>query len=1009
MNRKATGIITLIAVAMILIVPLSSISSDGDETQGGRFMLDEGNGAKTWFDAAKGDTYSDVIRETLEANGHTCTISGASITVDGKTTNTVGTGSGSSSDVIKIPGSSTIKVISKWIPYEWNDGKNRWDVVADLSAPYSSSHIAIGFYPEGIVPSETPYNQSVTCMGYDAKASNSQTAIISEDGPKVNWAELGWDGVTYGSITDANTSTGMGSDGATYTGAYAQVLIAGGYAFIKYGLDNDRSGTAALVCRDIATGAVKWFFKYPRAYYETSNFIIVGDHVIVQSSSGLEGETTNSVGSIYKINWRTSSGLATPEKTLTGIPGTLTDYPAAGYDSYAGASGVTSLVYDSGAIFSLGSNGMVYCFDFDLNPVWSYHTNGRAYYSAPVVYNNLLFAGMLDGHLYILDKNLGTLKTDIEVYQADYKGDIIGSVTMPSIVESDGKYYIFCTFSDGRGMSAQLYGNALYEYDGESDVKTIVEPKDRGYGSLGRMTAVETGDFKGVYFEGNKKLFRMNLNGNISILNKDVNTSHSYLVLINGDKLAATSYTKGTALMEFDLEGNIIGKYLEDEKYQHYCMAGLTVFNGGFIYGNDSSVISIRGGFGDGSPDPIPEQGLAPWQILLIVLGALAIILTLAYVGMRYGLKWEHPWNHIVSSINNFLFGEEYSHNTLSRHRLWLVMGIGLTLTLIAAIASLCIGPTTTLGVGEMFQNLFSAIGKGGNNLTYNELMVYSARLPRTLVAIAVGVGLSVAGAMYQAIIRNPLVDPYIMGVSSGAGTAAIAVISFDFTFFGLFPAHSIYLTAFTAAVGGILAFMCTMLLATKAGGTSINYVLSGVIVGLVFSAAQTLMLTFAGNHVTGALSWLYGSFSEITWSKVWLVLIPSFAMSFAVLFWAKEFNLVLLGEDQARQMGLNVKRFNRWMLIIASVLTSICVAFVGIIGFVGLVIPHLCRMMLGGDHRLVLPTSMAFGGFLMIVADIASRMLVPGFELPVGAITTIIGVPVFAYLLIKRGKMYDG
>ena len=115
------------------------------------------------------------------------------------------------------------------------------------------------------------------------------------------------------------------------------------------------------------------------------------------------------------------------------------------------------------------------------------------------------------------------------------------------------------------------------------------------------------------------------------------------------------------------------------------------------------------------------------------------------------------------------------------------------------------------------------------------------------------------------------------------------------------------------------------------------------------------------------------------------------------------------MGEDQARQMGLNVKRFNRWMLIIASVLTSICVAFVGIIGFVGLVIPHLCRMMLGGDHRLVLPTSMAFGGFLMIVADIASRMLVPGFELPVGAITTIIGVPVFAYLLIKRGKMYDG
>ena len=107
--------------------------------------------------------------------------------------------------------------------------------------------------------------------------------------------------------------------------------------------------------------------------------------------------------------------------------------------------------------------------------------------------------------------------------------------------------------------------------------------------------------------------------------------------------------------------------------------------------------------------------------------------------------------------------------------------------------------------------------------------------------------------------------------------------------------------------------------------------------------------------------------------------------------------------------MGLNVRKFNRWMLIIASLLTAICVAFCGIIGFVGLVIPHLCRMVLGGDHRLVLPASMAFGGALMVLADLTSRMIVPGFELPVGAITTVIGVPVFAWLLIKRGKMYDG
>jgi len=266
-----------------------------------------------------------------------------------------------------------------------------------------------------------------------------------------------------------------------------------------------------------------------------------------------------------------------------------------------------------------------------------------------------------------------------------------------------------------------------------------------------------------------------------------------------------------------------------------------------------------------------------------------------------------------------------------------------------------------------------------------------------------------VAGAIYQAIIRNPLVDPYIMGVSAGAGTAAVAVIAFDFTFFGIFAPNDMYLTAFAAIAGGLIAFFATMFIAERAGGSSVNYVLAGVVVGLAFSAVQTLMLSMAGHQVTGALSWLFGSFSNISWSQVWVVLVPALFLSLVPLVWAKELNLVLLGEDQAMQMGLNVRRFNRFMLILASVLTAICVAFVGIIGFVGLVIPHLCRMILGGDHRLVLPASIVLGSALMMLADFASRTMMTGIELPVGAITTVIGVPVFAYLLVRRGKMYDG
>lgn len=324
-------------------------------------------------------------------------------------------------------------------------------------------------------------------------------------------------------------------------------------------------------------------------------------------------------------------------------------------------------------------------------------------------------------------------------------------------------------------------------------------------------------------------------------------------------------------------------------------------------------------------------------------------------------------------------------------------------------IICICVGPTVILSPGEAFSALVTALEKGGENLTYEEVMVYSSRLPRTVLALVIGMGLSIAGVIYQAIIRNPLVDPYIMGVSSGAGTAAIAVIAFDFTFFGLFSHNSLFLTAVSAMVGGVIAFAITMLLAEKSGGTSTNYVLAGVVVGMVFAAIQSIMLTTASNDVGNSLSWIYGSFANVVWEQVPVVFFPVLGMVFGSLIWAKEFNLVLLGEDQAKQMGLNVRLFNRSMLVLASVLTSLCVAFVGIIGFVGLVIPHLCRMILGGDHRLVMPVSIAFGGCLLMFADLLSRMLWSGFELPVGAITTLIGIPVFAWLLIRRGKMYDG
>lgn len=334
------------------------------------------------------------------------------------------------------------------------------------------------------------------------------------------------------------------------------------------------------------------------------------------------------------------------------------------------------------------------------------------------------------------------------------------------------------------------------------------------------------------------------------------------------------------------------------------------------------------------------------------------------------------------------------------------VMAIGTVIAVIIFFLNICIGPGKSIAPWDAMGHIVSSIQKGGNGLTVDEVFVYN-RLPRAMAAFAVGVGLSIAGCMYQAVIKNPLVDPYIMGVSSGAGTFAVAVIALGFNFFGLISANSPFLIAISALIGGLVAFFITMLIAEKSGGNAINYVLAGIVVGLAFSAIQTLVMTFGSNKISSALSWLFGSFGTITWNNIWMVFFPAIILSLIPFIWAKEFNLILLGEDQARLLGLDSRKFNRAMLIIASVITSVCVAFVGIIGFVGLVIPHLCRMVVGGDHRLVLPMSFVFGGSLMMLADFASKMLVPGLELPVGAITAVIGVPIFAYLLIKKGRMY--
>ncbi len=363
---------------------------------------------------------------------------------------------------------------------------------------------------------------------------------------------------------------------------------------------------------------------------------------------------------------------------------------------------------------------------------------------------------------------------------------------------------------------------------------------------------------------------------------------------------------------------------------------------------------------------------------------------------------------------------DDDSEISRKKRRFTAIVIFGTLMSFIAFLISISISSGGVIPVSEAVTALFSAISKAGATpeqiaadpgrwqMTTVELYIYQSRLPRTIAAIAVGAGLSIAGCMYQALIRNPLVDPYITGVSSGSGCFAVAIVALGITI-PFLPSGNLYLIPVAAIAGGLVAFGITMLVAEGSGGSPTNYILAGVITGFAFSSFQTVFLSMAKDNLSNAMWWLFGSFANITWENAWIVFIPAMGVSVIAMFWAREFNLFMMGEEQAKQLGLNVKRFKRLMMIVASVLTALCVAFCGIIGFVGLVIPHACRMALGSDHRLIMPASIVLGAMLMLFADLIARTVLSPMELPVGAITAMIGTPIFAYMLMRKGREYDG
>ncbi len=282
-----------------------------------------------------------------------------------------------------------------------------------------------------------------------------------------------------------------------------------------------------------------------------------------------------------------------------------------------------------------------------------------------------------------------------------------------------------------------------------------------------------------------------------------------------------------------------------------------------------------------------------------------------------------------------------------------------------------------------------------------DEVVVLSLRLPRILAALMAGGALAVAGVGFQALTRNPLAEPSVLGVSSGAAFGVVLAQVFGLRA-GLLEAMG--LTAF-AFGGALVAGLAVYLIASRAGGLPVHtLLLAGVIVGIFFSAAITVLISIVDfDRLGGVIHWLLGNLAPIPAGALGV-----FAAVAAVGFWlvlgqSRQLNLLALGEEGALQLGVNAERVKRRIFVGAALLVSAVVAFVGPIGFVGLIVPHALRMTLGPDNRVLVPTALLAGGVFLLAADTLARNLVAPAELSVGVITSFCGAPFFIYLMRSR------
>lgn len=282
-----------------------------------------------------------------------------------------------------------------------------------------------------------------------------------------------------------------------------------------------------------------------------------------------------------------------------------------------------------------------------------------------------------------------------------------------------------------------------------------------------------------------------------------------------------------------------------------------------------------------------------------------------------------------------------------------------------------------------------------------NRNIVMDIRLPRVILAGLVGASLSIAGAAFQGLLRNPLADPYTLGVSSGASVGAVVTLFFHISL----PFVGLLTLPIMSILGSFVTIFCVLLFARKIEKSMKveTIILTGIIFSSFFGSFISLIIALTGDELRQIIGWLLGSVSMRGWSYIFII-IPFFIIgSLLLLLNSKELNAMSLGEERAQHLGVSVERRKLLILIAGSILTGAAVSVSGSIGFVGLVIPHLLRIVWGANHRNLLPLSILFGAGFLIITDLVSRTIIQPSELPIGVITALIGAPIFAFILMKR------